>query len=94
MNNPSIYIEAPNHSDLLNMMVSEMVNQNYTLKSIDTYVSQIETFLNTLSGMETTDIKSYLSRIKSDSTIDAIHFFFRDILANFEQNKWCKPTSI
>ncbi len=90
MNQPTVCIETQ-HADLLNRVVSEMVDKNYPLKSIDSYVFQIENFLNimTSSNMETTDIKSYLNNIKSDTSLQALHFFFREILPTVPSEKWC-----
>lgn len=89
MNQPAVCIENQ-HGELLNMVVSEMVNQDYTLKSIDNYVSQIESFLNTMSSsIDQRDLKYYLKEVESNSTLQALHFFFKEVLT--KQNNLCHP---
>jgi len=89
MNQPTVCIENQ-HSDILNMVVTEMVDQNYPLKAIDSYVSQIESFLNTMSSsIDSRDLKYYLKEIDTTTTVQALHFFFKEVLT--KQNSLCRP---
>ena len=75
------------YGPILSQVVSEMVRRDFTLKTIENYVIQIEDFLNTMGkeSIEHSDIKTYMNSIKSYSSLQALHFFFREILSN--QNK-------
>lgn len=75
------------YSDLLNRLVSTMINRDFTLQKIDAYVSQIENFLNTVSSpdIQDLDIKSYLST--TTTSVQAIHFFFKEVLASKKQDQ-------
>ena len=72
------------YGPILNQVVNEMVRRDFSLKTIENYVQQIEDFLNTM-GKESvahSDIKTYMNSIKSHSSLQALHFFFREILTN------------
>ena len=85
--NSGICIESQ-YSDLLNKVVSVMVNRDFTLKTIDNYVTQIEGFLEKMGAdeMDYVDMRSYLNAIKSDSSFQAIHFFFKEVLGPQKQD--------
>lgn len=81
-----IQIESP-YSDLLNKVVTEMINRDFTLQAIEKYVSQIEKFLKFMaeSDFKDIDVRAYLKSINSDSSLQALHFFFREVLASTRQ---------
>ena len=75
-------IDGP-YGNLLNKMVSEMASKEYSLKTIEAYVLNMEKFLSTISSpnIDLSDLRIYLNRTLSGSTIEALHFFFREVIA-------------
>ena len=91
MENPTIFIDSP-YSNLLNKVVAEMISRDYTLKAIDNYVFQIEQFLNFVSSteIEGADFRSYIQSIKGDTSLQALHFFFKEVLKPTVVSPLCK----
>lgn len=85
-NKTGIYIESP-YGELLNKVVTEMIDRDFTLQAIEKYVSQIEGFLNFMAGPDfrDADIRAYLKTVQSDSSLQALHFFFKSVLASIKQ---------
>jgi len=83
-----INIDGP-YGNLLNKMVSEMASREYNLKTIESYVLQMENFLSTISSpnIDISDLKIYLNRTLSSSTLEALHFFFREVLPSTTQEQ-------
>ena len=70
------------YGPILNQVVNEMVRRDFTLKTIENYVHQIEDFLNMMGkeAVQHSDIKSYMNSVKSYSSLQALHFFFKEVI--------------
>ena len=76
-----ITIESPN-GPLLNKMVTEMSSKNFDLRTIDSYVNSMETFLELIDD-PTSDA---IGKVISPSSLTTLRFFFRQVLKpNFPQ---------
>ncbi len=79
-------IEGP-YGTVLSKMMYEMVRKDYPLNEIESYITNIEKFLTLIASpnMDISDVKMYLTRTISSTSVEALHFFFREVLASLPQ---------